>query len=103
MADSDALRSRRKRLHAAGDCSLCRHRPASGVVTARAPRQAPDGPVDAQAALERQAKRIEAACEESPGDAQLERVLKDTLLALRGAGQDVDRELAAFDAEFRSA
>jgi hypothetical protein len=101
MPDSNALRSRRKRLHAAGDCSLCRHRPASGVVTARAPRDTPEGPFDAEASLRAQARRLEAACEESPGDASLERVLKDTLLALRGAGNGGDGELDAFLAAIR--
>ncbi len=104
MADSDALRSRRKRLHAAGDHHLCRHRGALG---------APPGPpvsgdaelgaVDALAALEAQARRLEAACEANPGSAALERELRATLLALRGSGENVDRELAEFDAAFGAA
>jgi hypothetical protein len=105
MADPDALRSRRKRLHAAGDHSLCRR---CGAVRAVLPVPAapgtPEGRVDAQASLEALARRLEGAHEASPGDAQVARVLKDVLLALRGpAGEGADDELAKFDAEFSRA
>jgi hypothetical protein len=100
MADSDAVRSRRKRLHAAGDCSLCRH--GGPMATVAAPMAGGSG-IDPQDALERLAARLEGAHEQAPGDAALARVLKDTLLALRGPGGTVDRELAEFDAEFSAA
>ena len=63
----------------------------------------PDGPVDVDASLERQARRLEAACEAAGGNAVLERELRATLLALRGPGESVDRELAEFDAAFSAA
>lgn len=63
----------------------------------------PEGRVDAQASLEALARRLEAAHEDSPGDAQVARVLKDVLLALRGPGEGADDELAKFDAEFSRA
>lgn len=81
MADSDALRSRRKRLHAAGDCSLCRHDGRGVLTVLPAPADAGDDPVAALRAL---AGRLTAAHEASPGDAAVARVLKDVLLALRG-------------------
>jgi hypothetical protein len=66
------------------------------------PRETPDGPVDVQASLEAQARRLEAACEAAPGSALLEKELRATLLALRGP-REGDDELAKFDAEFASA
>jgi hypothetical protein len=59
--------------------------------------------VDAQAALQRQARRLEAACEESPGNAALEKTLTAALLVLRGPGQTADSDLAQFLAEFSGA
>ncbi len=59
--------------------------------------------MDAHAALVAQARRLEAACEAYPGSAALERELRATLLALRGSGENVDRELAEFDAAFGAA
>lgn len=59
--------------------------------------------VDAQAALERQACRLEQACEQGPGNAGLEKELRATLLALRGPGQAADSDLAAFLDEFSRA
>jgi hypothetical protein len=61
------------------------------------------GGLDPQDALERLAARLEAAHVQAPGDAALARVLKDTLVALRGAGGTVDSELAEFDAAFSAA
>jgi hypothetical protein len=66
------------------------------------PGDALAGTVDAQAALEKQARRLEAACEAAPGNAMLEKELRATLLALRGPG-DADDDLAKFDAEFARA
>ena len=72
------------------------------VLPIPAPPGAPEGRVDAQASLEALARRLEAAHEASPGDAQVARVLKDVLLAIRGPGEG-DDELAKFDAEFSRA
>lgn len=115
MADSDSLRTRRHRRHKRGDHSLCVRcdavRAVIPVASAPMPAQtalsrhpeAPEGPVDAQAALERQAHRLEAACEQDQGNATLERELRATLLALRGPGQAADSDLAAFLDEFSRA
>jgi hypothetical protein len=92
MADSDALRSRRKRLHSAGDHSLCRRCDAlSAASAAPAAGDLPGGP---DAALLRLAIRLEAAHEANPGDAAVARVLKETLLALRAGETGPDAELA---------
>ncbi len=40
MADSNAVRSRRKRKHAAGDHSMCRHAPEARITLARPPQPA---------------------------------------------------------------
>ena len=72
-------------------------------MAAPVPGDTGDGPVDVDAALERQARRLEAACEAAGGSAVLERELRATLLALRGPGESVDRELAEFDAAFSAA
>jgi hypothetical protein len=104
MADSGAVRTRRWKAHKQGDHHLCTNCDAlRAPVTVPASGDTAGGPVDAQAALERQARRLEAACEEQPGNAALEKTLTATLMVLRGAGEDVDRELAAFDAEFGAA
>jgi hypothetical protein len=80
MADSDAVRSRRKRLHKAGDHSLCRDCERRAAVVVLPPVS--DTPVDAIAALERLAARLEAAHEAAPGNALIARELRATLLAL---------------------
>lgn len=81
MADSDALRSRRKRLHAAGDCSSCRHDRRAVLTVVPVPAGAGEDPVAALWAL---AGRLAGAHEADPADAAVARVLKDVLLALRG-------------------
>jgi hypothetical protein len=81
MPDSDALRSRRKRLHAAGNHSLCR-RCASAPVLAALP-EAVAAPVDTLASLEGLARRLEAAHEADPANSRLAAELRATLLALR--------------------
>jgi hypothetical protein len=101
MADSDALRSRRKRLHAAGDHSLCRR--CDGRSAVAAVPVPGDARVDPSVSLERLAARLEAAHEADPSDAAVARELRATLLALRGSGDKADRELAAFAAEFGAA
>jgi len=85
MADSAALRSRRSRAHAAGDCSLCRHGTVSRLVTVPA---AGDTPVDARGALEGLARRLEAVHEADPANALVARELRMTLQALSGADDD---------------
>jgi hypothetical protein len=92
MADSSALRSRRSRAHAAGDCSLCRHGPRSPVAVLPAPG---DTPVDPRASLEGLARRLEAASMADPGNALVARELRATLVTLSAedddAGFDVGR------------
>jgi hypothetical protein len=106
MADSGATRTRRWKLHRAGNHSECKDcdalRGAAAVLVVPVPRDTPGGPVDVQASLEAQARRLEAACEAAPGNAMLEKELRATLLALRGPG-DADDDLAKFDAEFARA
>jgi hypothetical protein len=101
MADSNALRSKRKRQHAAGDHSLCRRCDGrSAVVVPPAPG---DAGIDPGVSLARLAARLEAAHEADPSDAAVARELRVTLLALRGIGEGADRELASFDAAFSAA
>ena len=88
MADSDALRSRRKRLHAAGDCSLCRHGPPGGRVPVAAIPAPGDAPGDPRSALEALWHRLEAAHQASPDNATLARELRMTLQALTGGDPD---------------
>jgi hypothetical protein len=105
MADDGATRTRRWKAHKQGDHHLCGPRCAalSAPAAVFVPGDAGEGPVDAQAALQRQARRLEAACDAEPGNAALERVLKDTLLALGATpGKADDGELAAFLAAIRS-
>jgi hypothetical protein len=111
VADSDAVRSRRKRLHGQGDHSECRRCGARRAVltvpvlqeTAEGHAGTPEGPVDAQASLEGLARRLEAAHVASPGDAMLARVLKDVLLALGATpARADDGELGAILAAIRS-
>jgi len=102
MPDTDAVRSRRKRAHAAGDHSLCRRRcDARG-----APPLPPAGDaarVGPAVSLERLAARLESAHEADPGNAAVARELRATLLVLRGPGETADSELAGMFAEFRGA
>src|SRR6266702_3272008 len=86
MADPNAVRSRRKRLHAAGDHSMCRHGARGRLAAVPAPG---DMPVDARASLEALARRLEAAHVADPADAAVARELRATLLALP-AGADPD-------------
>jgi hypothetical protein len=104
MADSGATRTRRWKLHKAGNHSECKGCDVlRGTAAAPVPRDTPEGAVDVQASLEAQARRLEAACERQPGNAALEKELRATLLALRGPGEGVDGELAEFDAAFSAA
>lgn len=63
-------------------------------MTVPVPGDAAEGTVDARAALERQARRLEAACQESPGNAALERELRATLLSLPCEPEPEDDPLA---------
>jgi hypothetical protein len=80
MADSNAVRSRRKRAHAAGDHSLCRRCDSRNAPVALPP--VGDTPVDARVSLEALARRLEAAHVADPGNAVVARELRATLLAL---------------------
>ena len=84
MADSPALRSRRSRAHAAGDCSLCRHGLRAPLVVLPV---AGDAPLDPRVSLEALGRRLEAAHEADPANALVARELRATLLAL-SAGDD---------------
>jgi len=88
MADSGALRSRRSRAHTQGDHTFCRHGPPGppGVLLAL---PAPSGaPLDPRASLEGLARRLEAAHEADPGNANVARELRMTLQALSGGDPD---------------
>jgi hypothetical protein len=82
MADSEAVRSRRKRRHAAGDHSICRHGPVALPLRVVAPGEA-EG-LDVAAAMRELAVRLAAAYEAQPANALLARELRATLLALAG-------------------
>src|ERR1700729_276828 len=103
MADDGATRTRRWKLHKAGDHSECRRcdavrgrvGPATVLRSVELPGPEQDDAVsatldDPQAALQRQATRLEAACKARPGTAPLERELRATLLALRGPARQAD-------------
>lgn len=97
MADSEAVRSRRKRLHAAGDHSLCR-RCAAVLGETRPPqvvRLAPDSPeFDPQAEMRRLAARLAVEHEAQPSNALLARELRMTLAELMPKGKrDADADL----------
>jgi hypothetical protein len=102
MADDDALRSRRKRRHAAGDHSLCGRRCEASRPTLVFPAEDAGGEVVPRVMLEGLARRLEAAHAQDPADANLARELRMTLQAL-GAGGAGDSELAGFAAEFGAA
>jgi hypothetical protein len=79
MADSEALRSRRKRAHAANDHSLCRR---CTPVRAAVP-VLPAGQVsDAETGLRQLAARLTSAHEADPANAMVARELRMTLQAL---------------------
>jgi hypothetical protein len=92
MADSEAVRSRRYRLHRAGNHALCRdcaRRPPLAAVPAGDPPQA-----DPAAGMARLAAVLTEAYEASPGDALLARELRMTLQALAPAQKAADGDLA---------
>jgi hypothetical protein len=89
MADSDAVRSRRKRLHALGDHSTCKHfpEPRRPVTVLDAGDGAELDPVLEMRLL---ACRLVDAYRENPGNAALAREARATLLALAGMGPASD-------------
>lgn len=86
MADSEAVRSRRKRLHALGDHSSCRRcaavtgRPAPGMTLL--PPSAPAVKFDAVAELRELAAELHAAYRQDPANAMLARECRSTLALL---------------------
>lgn len=87
MPDSDAVRSRRKRLHAAGDCSLCRHVSRGGTAALSVAAEA-DPCADPAGELAALAGRLAAAHRADPGNGVLARELRMTLAALMGGDPD---------------
>ena len=88
MADSEAVRSRRKRAHASGDHSLCR-RCAGTRPQLEAVPSAPDGTVtDAPAEMRRLAFRLAGAHRAEPGNGIVARELRMTLQALGAKADD---------------
>lgn len=85
MADSEALRSRRKRMHRAGDHSLCRRCAAvregrPPLASVPPPARGPD--FDPAAEMRRLAARLALAHEAQPSNALLARELRMTLAEL---------------------
>jgi hypothetical protein len=103
MADSEAVRSRRKRAHAAGDHSLCRRCAAvRGGLPTQLPASVPDLPAqlpsgevtDAASELRQLAARMAEAHRADPSNAILGAELRKTLLELMPKGkQDADADL----------
>ena len=99
MADSEAVRSRRKRLHAAGDHSDCVRcdglRAPLGELADVEPCTDPAGE------LALLAGRLVAATKADPGNAMLARELRSTLLAMAPDAtpppDDVDRIRASWE------
>ena len=87
MADSDAVRSRRKRLHALGDHSTCKHFPEPRrPVTVPAVDGDEGAELDPVAEMRLLAARVVDAHRQDPGNAALAREARNTLLALNGMG-----------------
>jgi hypothetical protein len=99
LADPAALRTRRYRLHQAGDHSLCK-----GCAVLRAGPAAAEGAAqvtDPVAGLRLLAGQLTAAYQAEPGNALLARELRMTLQALMPQkGSTTDDELAGLFAEF---
>jgi hypothetical protein len=101
MADSEAVRSRRKRLHRAGDHSLCRRCAAvrGEAEPLREVTSLPDQPaaaLDPPAELRALASRLAAAHRADPANSLIARELRMTLADLMPKGkQDADADLAA--------
>jgi hypothetical protein len=92
VADSDAVRSRRKRRHAAGDHSECRR--CSGRVLSVVPIVPAAAEVDVRAEMNALARRLEAAHMADPLNVSVARELRLTLQALAGVEPPADDPLA---------
>ncbi len=111
MADNEAVRSRRKRLHASGDHSMCRRCAAvRGDVAAEVasrlttlPSPEPDAELDAALEMRRLALRLVAAHEGDPLNTLLARELRATLKELmpKDAGS-VDADLTGLFAALQA-
>jgi hypothetical protein len=99
MADSEAVRSRRKRMHKAGDHSLCRRcaavrgeaEPLRGIV--QLPQLPAGPPLDPAAEMRELAARLAEAHRADPANSLLARELRMTLTELMPKGkpeQDAD-------------
>jgi hypothetical protein len=96
VADSNALRSRRKRQHAQGDHSLCTRRcRAERLKIAELPAGSGET-LDAAAGMQDLAAQLAAAYASDPGNAALARELRLTLLSL--SSRDGDAGRAAMEA-----
>lgn len=100
MADDEALRSRRKRAHAAGDHSLCKR-----CAAVRIALGGQEIPADDRAKLRWLAGTLAGAYKADPGNALLARELRMTLQALLGGGDanDRDRDIEGLFADLSSA
>jgi hypothetical protein len=99
VADSDALRTRRRRAHAAGDHSLCKRCP-----VVRIEAEGEEIPASDRAKLRWLAEGLARAYQADPGNALLARELRMTLQALLGGGDanDRDRDIEDLFAELSS-
>ena len=89
MADSDAVRSRRKRLHARGDHSECRRScPEREQVIRPVPSYSSAQELDPAAEMRELAGRLVVAHRENPGNAMLARELRATLRELAGPEEE---------------
>src|SRR5450755_833364 len=99
MADSEAVRSRRKRLHKGGDHSLCRRcaavrGEAEPLREVTSLPQHPAEPLDPPAELRALASRLAHAHEADPANSLIARELRMTLQALLPKGdQNADADL----------
>jgi hypothetical protein len=80
MPDTDATRAARYRRHRAGDHSMCRHAPLRAVSGSESELAAP---LDPQAELLLLARRLAAAYAADPGNSNLARELRQTLLCIQ--------------------
>jgi hypothetical protein len=109
IADSDALRARRRRAHKRGDHSLCRRCAAvTGKPEGQEGQEIPPSPGaevwNPQAEMRQLAAQLAAAYRADPGNAALAKELRLTLQALMGGGKGSgDDDLADLFAEFSSA
>lgn len=82
VADSDALRSRRKRAHKRGDHSLCRHQPGCPVLPLAVLPDPDAGELDPRDELVNLAAMLIVAYRADPGNANLAKELRATLLSI---------------------